>query len=257
MLRSSKELKGYAVEADDEEVGKVNDLLFDDQIWSIRYIVVDTGTFLPGQKVLLSPHAAKSPTTQSLPVAISKDQIRNSPAIDTDKPVSLQKELELHEYYGWPIYGAGETVMGPDPFPLTPASVELLKQKSEERKKGKGDNEMHSDPHLRSAREITGYHIAAEDGAIGHIDDFIVDDSPWKIRYLVVDTKNWLPGKKVIISPQWCTAIEWESKKAIVEMTRESIKGSPEYDPSAPVNREYEEVLYDYYGRPKYWIRDL
>jgi hypothetical protein len=109
------------------------------------------------------------------------------------------------------------------------------------------------DPHLRSVGEVAGYHIEASDGEIGHIEDFIFDDETWKIRYVVVDTKNWLPGRKVLVSPLWVEDVSWRKRRVRVDLTQEEIKSSPEYDPTAPVNRQYEERLYDYYGRPRYW----
>ena len=105
-----------------------------------------------------------------------------------------------------------------------------------------------------STKEVSGYHIHAFDGSIGHVDDFIVDDESWVIRFLVVDTKNWLPGRKVLIAPLWVDAIDWESRQVRVDMTMEAVKNAPEFDPEAPINREYEERLYDYHGRPKYWL---
>jgi len=110
------------------------------------------------------------------------------------------------------------------------------------------------DPHLRSAGEVTGYRLQARDGEIGHVKDFIVDDRAWNIRYMVVDTRNWLPGsRKVLISPDWITSIDWLERKVAVDLNVKEIKESPEYDPSAPVNREYEARLYNFYGQPKYW----
>lgn len=111
-----------------------------------------------------------------------------------------------------------------------------------------------ADPHLRSAREVIGYHIQAKNGDIGHVEDFIVDDEAWAIRYMVVDTQNWLPGKKVLVAPVWIESIHWAEAKVRVTLTRAKIKKSPEFDPAAPVNREYEDRLYDFYGRPKYWV---
>lgn len=111
------------------------------------------------------------------------------------------------------------------------------------------------DSRLRSTREVEGYHIEASDGAIGHVQEFIVDDEEWIIRYVVIDTRNWLPGKKVLIAPEWIENIDWPSGKVQVARDRKTIKDSPEFDPARTVNREYETRLYDYYGRPKYWNR--
>jgi hypothetical protein len=109
------------------------------------------------------------------------------------------------------------------------------------------------DPHLRSTQEVLGYYIHASDGDLGHVEDFIVDDDNWTIRYMVVDTRNWLPGKKVLVAPEWITEVSWGESKVYVDLTQDAIKDSPEYDPTETVNRLYEERLYDFYGRPKYW----
>jgi sporulation protein YlmC with PRC-barrel domain len=109
------------------------------------------------------------------------------------------------------------------------------------------------DPHLRSVREVTGYHIQGTDGEIGHVDDLIVDDTTWAIRYLVIDTRNWWLDRKVLVAPHWADRISWDVRKVYVNLKREQVKHSPEWHPDAPVNREYEARLYDYYGRPTYW----
>jgi hypothetical protein len=100
-------------------------------------------------------------------------------------------------------------------------------------------------------KEVTGYHIEAKDGAIGHVEGFILDDEDWMIRYMVVDTRSWLPGKKVLIAPCLIRSVHWDESKVCLDLSRELVEGGPEYDPSAPVNREYEKRWYDYYGRPE------
>ena len=113
------------------------------------------------------------------------------------------------------------------------------------------------DPHLRSVREVSGYHLAATDGELGHVEDFILDDETWSIRYVVIDTRNWLPGRQVLISPSWVREVDWGLRKVSVDMTKQQVKDSPEYDPKMPINREYEARLYDFYGRTRYWQSDV
>jgi hypothetical protein len=244
MLRSIKSLRGFTIEAKDGHIGKVHALLFDGHTWAIRYLVVDTGTWLPGRKVLIAATSLGRPSWEErvFPVALTREQVRNAPDIDVDKPVSRQREIELHAYYDWtPYWGmSNDMIGGPVPIP-TAAEREAIE------KAAKGD------PNLRSAREVTGYRIHAKDGQIGHLEDFIVTDSDWVIRYLVVDTRNWLPGRRVLLSPKWVHEISWEERQVWVDVTRETVRNSPHYDPSEPVNREYEIEMYDYYGRPKYW----
>ena len=241
MLRSSRELIGYVLNAKDGSIGRVKDFYFDDEAWLIRYMVADTGTWLLGRKVLIIPDMLCEPdwSRHIFPVKLTKDQIKKSPSIEKEKPVSRQNEIELLDFYGWAPYWAttGTAVQAAIPT-LLPRSVI---------KRGK------IDPHLRSIREVTGYNIHATDNGIGHVDDFIVDDKWWAIRYMVIDTRNWLPGKKVLISPDWIERVHWEERTVHINHDRETIKNSPEFDPSEPVNRECECRLYDYYGRPKYW----
>jgi hypothetical protein len=235
-----KDLRGYTIRAADGDIGKVHEFYFDDRGWIIRYLVVDTGTWLPGRRVLLSPSAMGQPDweTHVLPVGLTKGQVEHSPPIDADKPVSRQMERELHAYYGWRPYWGSATVMA---------------IQTEEEANQEAEQEQ-NDPHLRSTREVIGYHIRARDGEIGHVEDLIANDEGWGIRYLVVDTHNWLPGRKVLVDPFWAEQVSWAERRVHVDMTREMVKNSPEFDPSAPVNREYEVRLYDFYGRPKYWM---
>jgi uncharacterized protein YrrD len=247
MLRSIKSLEGYKIQATDGALGKVNEFYFDDETWTIRYLVVDTGTWLSGRKVLISPLCTMDTPDwklQRFPVNLTKDQVKESPDIDVDKPVSRQHQIDLHKYYGWPVYWPLVTPTG---VPLvTPLPSQIEKEKA-------AATEEKGDPHLRSTEEVTGYTIHATDGEIGHVKDFIADDKSWVIRYMVVDTGHWLPGRKVLIAPAWITKISWSDDRVNVDLSRESVKDSPRYDPSAPINQEYEIQLYDFYGRPKYW----
>lgn len=245
MYRSIRELEGYEVHATDGIIGHVRDMLFDDAGWTVRWLVIDTGNFLPGRKVLVPPSAVMKPDWRSelFPVDLSKDQIRNGPPLESHKPVSRQQEQALMKYFGWHPYW----VRGPIEGTVPPTDEPDTTQEPEHRPAPK---EPEGDPHLRSIKEVTGYHVQAEDGDIGHIDDFIVDDDNWSIRYLVIDTRNLISGKKVLVATTWLHSMSWEESTAFVALQRQAIKGSPEFDPSKPVNREYEEVLHDYYGRP-------
>jgi sporulation protein YlmC with PRC-barrel domain len=247
LLRSLKDLQKYAVHANDGDIGNVADFFFDDEKWVIRYLVVDLGTWISGRKVLISTAALLQPEwgNASFPVSITRKQVEESPDIDTDKPVSRQHEINLNFHYNWGTYwGPVEPFFGvvaPPPPPIAPDI------KTAEEKNGKFD------PHLRSTGVVTGYHIQAVDGGIGHVHDFIIDVNSWSIHYLVIDTHNILPEKLVLISPAWVQKISWEDRNVYMDTIKEKVKNAPPYDPSNPVNRRYEEVLYDYYGRPKYW----
>lgn len=243
MLRSISEIIGYNISATDGEIGEAHDFLFDDQEWNVRHLVVDTGKWIPGRKVLIAPVALGEAdwTKRRLPVSLDRETIEHSPSVDTDKSVSRQQEIELFRYFSWtPYWGAG--LMGPY---TQPAAVAVPEEPGAEVAKG--------DSHLRSVRHVKGYHISAADGEIGHIDDFILDDSVWVLRYAVVNTRNWLPGRQVLISPWWFKDIDWGAKKVATDLTQDEIRNGPKFDPTQSVNREQEERIYDYYGRPKYW----
>lgn len=251
MLRSIESLQGYTIQGLDGQVGKADDFFFDDFSWVIRYLVVDTGKWLPGRRVLLSPFAlgAADYVTGLLPVNLTKEQVEESPPISEDEPVSRQQEQALAEHFDWPAYWD---------FPLAGASIgtEAARDMEEDRAKShKAETltEAPGDPHLRSVREVCGYSVAANDGDIGHVEDLIVDEEDWVIRYVVVDTRNWLPGRKVLVAPTWFDEVRWDESSVHVALARETIKNSPRFDPNEPINRDYEGKLYDYYGRPYYW----
>jgi hypothetical protein len=241
MLRSVKELRGYAIQAVDGQVGKVDGFFFDDLTWTIRYLVADTGGWLFNRLVLLSTISLGQPEWEErvFPVRLTREQVENSPPVTVDRPVSRQMEEKLARYYGWPRYWTGATATV-----VSEAVAELEKE-----------DLIQSDPHLRGTREVIGYHIRATDGEIGRVEDFIVEDSSWVLRYLVVSTRDLLPGRSVLVAPKWVDSVSWAERSVYVDLARKTIKNSPEFDPAAPVNRTYELRLYDYYGRPKYWTQ--
>jgi sporulation protein YlmC with PRC-barrel domain len=253
MLKSVSHLQGVTIQATDGEIGKVEQFYFDDETWTIRYLVVNTSHWLAGRLVLISPIALgpRGFVSNRFDVALTKKQIENSPHIDTHKPVSRQHEAVYMGYYGYPYYWGGSGLWGLASYPagLTVQREAVTEAESLEARAGKES----PDSHLRSTNEVTGYHIEAADGEIGHVKDFIVEDETWAIRYLEVDTRNWWPGKKVLVSPAWINNVSWPESKVSVDLSRESIKNGPEYIESAPITREFEKTLYDHYGRPAYW----
>jgi hypothetical protein len=258
MLRSLKELKGCRLLALDGEVGRVDDFYFDDDAWFVRYLVADLGGWLPGRRVLVSPLALSQPDweQQNVPVTLTKEQIEQSPGIDLDKSVSRQQQINLHEHYDWPAYWASGGVLGRRAIAMYP---EVLGETG-----GVGESvedndlaeeiavtEPDNDPNLRSVNEVMGYAIQARDDEAGHLEDFIVDDLRWTIDYLIVGTRNWLPGKQIMLSPHWVERIDWTTAKIFFGLDQETIKNSPEYDPAEPVNKRLESVDFDYHGRLK------
>jgi hypothetical protein len=254
MLRSIKDLHGCKVRAIDGEIGKVHEFLFDDVSWKIRYMVVDTGNWLQSRLVLLSPQSLNKPdwNAKVFPVNLTKDKIQNSPTIDTHKPVSRQHEQTLSDYYGWPYYWSGVGAGFPGAVP--PVSYDLSESESSLYATIDSRKESSADPHLRSTKDTIDYKIQADDDRIGNVEDFILDDDIWSIRFVVVDTGNWLlPGKKVLIALPWIKDIDWNESCVYVDLTTDEVKQSPEYHPDKMINREFETQLHNHYNRPIYW----
>ena len=227
MLRSIKQLYGDKLGTAEGEIGHVKDFYFNDQQWAVRYVVVDTGSWLSGRSVLISPHAFGNfyEDGDCLLVNLTRQQIENSPPIELHKPVSRQYEEEYYRYYGWPSYWDGSGMWGAVGFPMIPPP-HLVPVKEESRD---GDPHDEDDPHLRSALAVSGYHIQTSDGTIGHVTDFMIDDKSWAIRHLVVETGNWFSGKEIVISPKHIERISYEESKVFVNMTKEAIAGAAEY----------------------------
>jgi uncharacterized protein YrrD len=246
MLYKAKTLKGYKLESLDGEIGKVEEFYFDDLHWAIRYLVADTGNWLQDRQVLISPHALVAVTKEKQHIAINltKKQIEDSPPLNSDKPVSQQFEVSYYRYYGWAQYWGGPYLWGPYPY--------IVHERDKWREPTKEEKAW--DPHLRSTHDVSGYHIQAADGEIGHVEDFIIDDETWAIRYLVVDTRNWWPGNKVLISPKWIERVSWNESKVFVNLSRETIKKSPQYTEESLVTRDYETGLHRHYNRKGYWV---
>jgi len=252
MKRSIKSLEGYSLKETDGEIGEVDEFYFDDLSWTIRYLVVKTGNWLSGRKVLISPEALLPPDweNEEFPVNLTKDQIKNSPDIDTDKPVSRQHEEELSSYYSWDTYW-GEEPHGAGIFGAMPSALyESEIGEPENIDQGAIQEQGNNDPHLQSTDAVKGYAIHATDGEIGKVVDYILDDSNWKIDYLVVDTGSWLNSKKVLLPTGWISQVKWDNEIVIVNVTTDEIENSPSFESSEPINEVDEKKLYDYYGRP-------
>jgi len=247
MLRSLKALERYTLSATDGDIGSVVDFLLDDEHWTLRYLVADTGGFLDGRRVLISPISFREThwVMRRFHLALTKEKIARSPSVDVAKPVSRQHERDFYRYYGYPYYWGYSGLWGMESYPGLLAGGR------------RNDNltqqfDTPGDVHLRSAQEVRGYHVQGSDEAIGQIEDFVVDDETWQVRYLVIDTNNWWFGKKVLIAPHWAKSLSWEERKVFVDLSRRAIQNSPEWDPTAAIDLEYEAHLYDYYGWPAY-----
>jgi uncharacterized protein YrrD len=245
MLNKAKTLKGYKLHCLDGEIGEVKEFYFDDQHWAIRYLVADTGNWLTGRQVLISPYAMgiMNKEKQYIDIDLTKKQIENSPSLSSDQPVSRQFEEAYYGYYEWPMYWGGPYMWGSYPY--------IVRDREKWNKSTKGEKGW--DPHLRSTHDVSGHSIQAEDGEIGHVEDFIIDDETWAIRYIIIDTRNWWPGKKVLVSPQWIKRVSWSESKVFVNLSRAIIKLSPEYSEGSLLTRDYETELHRHYNRPGYW----
>jgi hypothetical protein len=198
--------------------------------------------------VLISPISVIQADWQAkrLEVALTKKQLENCPNIDTHKPVSRQHEAVYFGYFGYPYYWEGPYNPALHPAGAIPPINAPLQ--------GRGNSTGLTDTHLRSIEDVIGYYIEAGDGEIGHVEGFVVDDKRWAIRYMEVATRNWWPGKKVLVSPAWIQRVSWAESKVFIRLTREVIQNGPEYIESQPLTREYEARLYSHYGEPSYWI---
>ncbi|MDQ8205044.1 PRC-barrel domain-containing protein [Pelagicoccus sp. SDUM812003] len=259
MLRSTKDIFGYPIEALDGSIGKVKDCLFDDRHWRLRYVVVDTGKWLPGRKVIISPLHAKQPGLgwhgRDFPISLTKKEIEESPRLEEDEPVSAQYEEEYAKHFTQiHPYWAGPYAWGLGPTPTYPSADAMGSQMPPEvEKQHRTELKKIEHSHLRSAHEIINYTIDARDDSFGHVEDFILDDEDWRLAYLVVATRNWLPGKKFLVDIDWIETFDWASKSAQISLSRSQIESAPQYDPKTPINRDYENEIYDYYGRPAPW----
>ena len=235
MLSWKVEIDGYAIHASDGIIGTISDFLFDDHTWSVRWFIIDAGDWLHQRKVLLPPSALEHADHigRRFDVRLTRKQVQDGPDADTERPVSRQQETKIYDYYSWsPYWGNGSymDIMGCGGFlggSLAPApTAESMQRENEiddaQRRK--------NNPTLRSGKEVTGYHIRANDGEIGHVEDFLIGDD-WRIHYLAVDTKNWWPGNKVLIAPLSIQTIQWPDRLVSLNVDRQTVKGSPAYDP--------------------------
>lgn len=239
-------LQRLPIHAQDGDIGKVSDFYFDDESWHLRYLIADIGNWLQDRRVLLSPIAIHSVDDTALTVDLTKDLIKDSPSIDHEKPISRQFEVDLFNYYSWTPYWRPSLIAGdlgsfiPLP-PITKTQQEGLEE------------EVHEENHLRSIAEVHGYAIETTDGHIGSLSDWVVRRDDWLLRYFVVDTGNWLPGKKVVLPPSWITEIDWAEMTVRLDLSQASVRNAPELDidqlNETYTAQSYAEELSQHYGR--------
>lgn len=256
MLHSMKRLRSFNVLAENGECGQVSDMLFDDLDWRLRYLVADTGSWLPGREVLLPNDVLGEPDpgAEVFPVELNREDIRESPPVSADEPVSRQKgqrmlfhgSRELHPHV------VRSQLDGPASWVVPVGAIPETELATSADKASK-----HGDIHLRSADEVLGYGVGAGEGKriedIGTVDDLILDPETWVLRYAVIDTGQIFPGTKKILAMPWVSQIDYDTRQVHVDVSRDAVKNSPEFDPSSVMDRSYEEAVYQYYQRRRYW----
>jgi sporulation protein YlmC with PRC-barrel domain len=250
VLLQATDITGLSIGARDGEIGKVKDIYFDAERWTVRYLVVDAGTLLVSHNVLISPISITGIDWDEKRVAVNltQEQVRGAPHWDEDRPVSRQQEIDLFHYYGWPYYRPGAYAWGAWRSPSAAAASAPVREPIAPPPEPQGD------PNLHSMEEVKGYKILAADDEIGHVEDFLIDEESWEVRYLVIDTAPLWFGRKVLLPPNWARSIDVQDSKLHVEVTREAIENAPDVDFSkGRISRDYEERLYSHYGRTGYW----
>ncbi|TDV19614.1 PRC-barrel domain-containing protein [Paraburkholderia caballeronis] len=253
MLRSVTALQGCAVHASDGDLGRIDQIYFDDEAWGLRYLVVETGDWLRNRQVLISPISVKHVDWSSgiVHVNLTRQQVRDSPAIDTHKPVSRQHEIDYLRYYNYPAYWAGPNLWGRGAWPAFDRAGAAPPRQTLH------TNRVQPEVHLRSTEEVKGYDLETADGSLGHLSGLVYDDRMWVIRYLAVDPRNWWPeGKTILIATPWIELVDWLASSASTSLTRDEVRRSPAYDDAAPVRRSYEATLHEFYGKEGYWSRE-
>jgi len=223
MLRNAKEIRGYNLLAEDGELGVCQDFLFDDRPWVIRYMVADTSKWLTGRKVLVAPTSLGQPDRDNMlfPVHLSKEQVKKAPDLNSDAPVSRQYEIAFHTFYGMPFYWDDNSTSDQVADPSSRFVGKVVSGEANE--------------HLRSVGEISGYRVVATDGECGLVEDFILDDETWDVRYLIVGINNENSSRKHLLGPAWLGDINWGQGVLNVHMTKEQLENNPEYDPAVPI----------------------
>jgi uncharacterized protein YrrD len=243
MLHTVKSLFGFAMGATDGEIGEVTDVYFDDDRWTLRYMVVATGRWLHGRKVLISPMSVRGISWDDavIDLTISQQQVRDSPGIDTDKPVSRQHEIAFYNHYGYPNYWEGSNPWGLGTYQLpwvgASADAALSPPRSADdvvRRRRFDCEHPTGDCHLRSCNQVIGHEVMATDGPVGTIGNFLFDDGSWAIRHAVVAIRRWLYGRQVLLPLESIVGVSWLEHEVYVNVTREAVESGSEYDPGLP-----------------------
>lgn len=248
MLIKAKTLKDYKLNGVDGEIGSVKEFFFDDKFWTVRYLVANTGNWFTNRQVLISPYLIQSVDKDAkiVNINLTKQQIYDSPEWESDKPVSRQYEESYNTYYGTPVYWGGTSMWGTYPYLM----------RDQDKWNTSTEEKASWDPNLRSTKDVSGHDFQATDGEIGHVDDFIIDDDTWTIRYFMLETNNWFTSRKTLISTEWIDHISWDDEKVYVNLSRETINNVPTYEAERELTRDYENQLHSHYKREGYWYNE-
>lgn len=202
---SLKQLLGYKISAIDGEIGKVKEFYFDETSWTVRYIIVETGSLFFGRKVMISTQAIIDAQweTEHFLTNMTIQQIENSPKVDDGKQLTRGQEILLNQHYNWKSYWD--------------ASIQKIAD---------GSNS-----YLVHANDLTGYQLIASDGQVGNIKDLIVAKASWKINSIVIDAFKTSPAKEILLSPKWIKEINADRSAAVSDHTTAEIKSNPAYNP--------------------------
>ncbi len=248
MLRTIKELSGYTVRTLDGDLGKVETFYFDDNAWMIRYLAVRIPHDAKDRRILISPVSITGiePREKQVNTGLTYEMILSSPMINEDVVVSREEEIALHDYFQWPYYWDEGDVPNTLPGDLTAVPLVEMALDVEDQITSE-DNQ--NKPHLRETSAIEDYVIQARDGEVGSVDDLIIEDQTWKIQYFIVNTGSFLSNRKVLLAPQWIQRISYAESAVIVDLKVGTIRNSPEYDPSLPLDHEYQARLSIFYNQ--------
>lgn len=255
MLFNVNDLLGFRVCAGDAPVAVLRDLLFDEHSSSVRYLVTDPEAWLATGQVLIAPAALTAVQSDAgrLETSLWKERFAASPSLAGGTDLSRPHEERLHEHHGWTPYWRAAGTVGLAPYWGAAGTVPAQEPPSSAAPEPDAPAADAAESRLRSARDVIGFYIEALDGDIGHVDDLVLDLERWVIRYLVVDTRNWLPGRRVVVSPAWLRRIDWGSRSVVLDLDQERIRHSPAYDRARLLDRTFEEDLHRHAGRPGYW----
>jgi sporulation protein YlmC with PRC-barrel domain len=246
----ANEIVNYKLAHKGKKIGKIKDVFFDDKTDDVRYLAVRVGGFLLGREVLLPPQAVKGVDAQAERVStrLTKKELKKGPGLDSRKPVSRQKEIELFKFYNWTPYwlSGGASHATGQTAPPPPAAVKPPEEEVAENEEPTPEIE-NADPHLRSYREIEGYKVISPEGKVGEVDDAIIDEEEWKTTHFVVDAGSWIAYRRYLVAFRWLEAIDWDRSEVVVALAKDKIKSAPSYDPAKPITEGYLKIVAEHY----------